>query len=123
MGTVKALPPHLRLVRSLPGDKPAPTPPPPREVVLTDEVLMSFGNRPDVKARWPFMGIRLVAATNCGRCGNKMARQSLYNEATRVKRSLMGLPQNEREVLKQMLNATSIVMYVPTPSGVQRMVL
>jgi hypothetical protein len=92
-----------------------------REVILTDEVLLSFGNRPDVRKRWPFMVIRLTSAGGCGRCGNKVARQSLYNEATRVKRSMLGLPQQDRDEIKKLMGAASIVMYVPSASGIQKM--
>jgi hypothetical protein len=94
-----------------------------RETILTDEVLLSFGNRPDVSRRWPFMQIRLQATGGCGRCGNRVARQSLYNEATRVKRALMGLPHEARAELKRMLNAESVSMYLPTDHGVQKITL
>jgi hypothetical protein len=52
-----------------------------------------------------------------------VARQSLYNEATRVKRALMGLPHEARAELKRMLNAESVSMYLPTDHGVQKITL
>ena len=121
MGTVKALPPHLRLAHN--NAAKVTTPPVARETILTDEVLLSFGNRPDVNKKWPFMRVRIQSVGGCGRCGNRKARQSLYNEATRVKRSIIGLPQEARVELKRMLNAENVSMYLPTEHGVQKVML
>ena len=84
---------------------------------------MSLGNRPDVGSRWPFMRMRITTVNGCGRCGNKVARQNLYTEATRVKRNLAALSQADRDELKRMLNASGLCFYLPTDRGVQKMVL
>jgi hypothetical protein len=108
----------------MPGGKPpASQPLPSREMILTDEVLLSVGNRPDIGSRWPFMKMRITAVKGCGRCGAKSARQTLYTEATRVKRNMASLPQVDRDELKRMLGATTLSFYLPTDHGVQKVTL
>jgi hypothetical protein len=91
------------------------------EYVLSDDAVFALAGRGEVVKHFPFFiaSVRSVPR-NCG-CNRTLEQRKIRHEAaTAVKRTLLTLNQERKDLLKQVLNAKTITFYIPGPRGVEK---
>jgi hypothetical protein len=92
-----------------------------RSVTITEHTLEGLMARKDVVGAVPML--RTLAKQSkpktdcCGRSSSR--RQGLRQARTR----LVGLPQNQKDYLKKVLNADELVVFIPSKGGSRKVVL
>jgi len=85
---------------------------------LTDAVLLSLTKRSDIVSKFPFFRIvGKIATGTCGGCGSNAKRNKRMEELTRIKVTIVGLPQGQKDLLKAILKAEIITLYLPSAGG------
>ena len=93
------------------------------EVVVNEHVLSRLMRDPDMKKRFPSLyaaSTRAQQKTNCRSC-KKSARARFGVRDMKV--ALVGLPSSQIAELKKVLNATSLVVYLPSRTGPRKVTL
>ena len=85
---------------------------------LTDAILLSLSKRSDIISKFPFFRITgKIATGTCGGCDGGGKRSKRMEELTRVKTAIVGLPQGQKDLLKAILKAETITLYLPSANG------
>lgn len=88
------------------------------KVLLTDTILLSLSKRSDIISKFPFFRIAgKIATGTCGGCNAGIKRNKRIEELTRVKAAIVGLPQGQKNLLKDILKAETITLYLPSANG------
>lgn len=87
-----------------------------KEVTVTESILASLLQRPDVQQEFPEFKAALTPVRNPrGGCcrGRRKQRPQLKN----LKYSLISMPANKVAVLKRILGADTLVVFLPAKAG------
>lgn len=85
---------------------------------LTDAILFSLSKRSDITSKFPFFRLSgKIATGTCGGCGGGGKRNKRLEELTRVKIAIVGMPKGQKDLLKAILKAETITLYLPGSSG------
>jgi hypothetical protein len=95
-------------------------PAPPRTIILSDEAFIQLAGRGDVLGQFPFLRMRSLKVRGCGRCAASATRQFMQGECNRVKLTLLNMPVETKAAFKRFLNTDLVVLYAPTPKGIQK---
>lgn len=99
-------------------------------VVLTDDHVMAISSRSDIVGLFPELRAEIArakpASGGCGRCNKNRGAVDLNKmlmEVNRVKSNILALSSERKDLLKKLLNASSLTLYVKTPNGVEKRVV
>lgn len=88
------------------------------KLVLTDAILVALSKRSDIVSAFPFFRLAKKAFKgSCGGCGGQATRSQRIEELSKLKATLAGLDEGQKELLKNILKAEQVTMHLPHPIG------
>jgi hypothetical protein len=77
-----------------------------------------LSKRSDIISKFPFFRLSgKIATGTCGGCGGGAKRNKRLEELARVKAAIVGLPQGQKDLLKAILKADTVTLYLPSANG------
>jgi len=86
-------------------------------VRLTDATLLSLSRNPEARKKLPVLNsLMSVKRRGCGKCGR---RNNVSRQLVAVRNAVVASPSTLK-IIKQLLRATRLIVYVKTGSGTKR---
>jgi len=90
-----------------------------RTIILTDGALLAVAGRGDILKEFPFFRAPAAnAVRTC--CGRRADRNLLATHCRIVREALIRLPADRKQVLKRLLGAGKVVLFVRGARGVEQ---
>jgi hypothetical protein len=91
------------------------------EYVLADDKILSLSRRGDVIRHFPFLKVKTREITRSCGCNRTLEQKKVRHEAINgVKRALISLPKERIDLLKTLLGAETLTLYIANPNGIEK---
>jgi hypothetical protein len=84
-------------------------------------MMGALARRADIVAQFPFLrSVQAAKTRGCGRCGRRRVVEDASKKMNAAKRAIADLPADKKELLKRLIHASDVTMYLRVEGGVKR---